>query len=148
MEMSASPTDAGSATTGTSAGRLLIRLRLRGRHLVALLVRSTGLPSASTGLPGAMGGDGAPSVTAVSSPEGSVSQSIGPDWQSAVKQIRGTADWITTKAFVGVAALLIGTGPLLVRVSNLTLGPRALAAAWARLQHCSESEWSFAGPPK
>lgn len=87
---------------------------------MAVLVRSTGLP-------GAMGGDGAPSVTAVSSPEGSVSPSIGPDWQSAVKQIRGTADWIT-KAFVGVAALLIGTGPLLVRVSNLTLGLRALAA--------------------
>lgn len=50
-----------------------------------------------------------------------------PDWQSAVNRIRDTASWIT-KAFTAIAALLIGTGPLLVHLSDLSFGPRALAA--------------------
>lgn len=81
----------------------------------------------ATGLAGAMGSDAPPPASVASWPESAVSQAIGPDWQSAVKQIRSTADWIT-KAFVAVAALLIGTGPLLVRFSNLSFGPRALTA--------------------
>jgi len=51
----------------------------------------------------------------------------GPDWAGAVNRIRDTALWIT-KAFTAIAALLIGTGPLLINLSDLSWGARSLAA--------------------
>ena len=50
-----------------------------------------------------------------------------PDWKGAVERIRTTASWVT-KAFVAVAALLVGSGPLLVNLGDLTWSPRGVVA--------------------
>jgi hypothetical protein len=78
---------------------------------------------------GVMSNDGSSTSQITYPTEDPVSIHVRPDWQSAVQRIRDTAGWIT-KVFVAIAALLIGTGPLLVRVSDLTVGPRAFAAGF------------------
>ena len=40
------------------------------------------------------------------------------DWKAAAARVRDTSSWIV-KAFVAIAGVLIGTGPLLVNLGNL-----------------------------
>jgi hypothetical protein len=121
MVTSTTSTGAGNATTVIEVGSRSIRQHTRLRRPQAVPAKSTG------GLLVAMSEDGLPTGQATEPTGGPAILHTGPDWQSAVNRIRGTADWIT-KAFVAIAALLIGTGPLLIRVTGLSVGPRALAA--------------------
>lgn len=49
-----------------------------------------------------------------------------PDWHAAVQRTRDASSWIT-KFFAAAAAILIGSGPLVVSLGGLTWGPRAIA---------------------
>ncbi len=51
----------------------------------------------------------------------------GTDWVAATKRVRDTSDWIV-KGFVALATLLIGTGPLLVHLSEVEADTGGLVA--------------------
>jgi hypothetical protein len=120
MVTPATPKIAGSDTTAIEVGCRSIHRRLKRRYALADPARST-VPHA------VMSNDGSSTSRITGPVPDPASLHARPDWQAAVQRIRDTAGWIT-KAFVAIATLLIGTGPLLVRVSDLTIGPRAFAA--------------------